>query len=66
MQGVCDCVVCGKKARHRSTEVNGQTVHWIECCGEMRHRTEERASQGRAVLDWMHKMQMARLMEVGK
>ena len=46
------CKICGAEARVNRREKNGLALYWVECCGPMRHRTEDHYSADAAIFEW--------------
>lgn len=49
---VSRCGVCGAEALLKKRIKNGVRLSWVECCGPMRHRTEDHFGADMAILEW--------------
>ena len=46
------CKICGAEARLNVRFENRATLWWVECCGPMRHRTDDNYSKNAAMFEW--------------
>ena len=57
------CKICGAEARLNVRFENRATLWWVECCGPMRHRTEDFKNMISTTEDWNRIATDAMLME---